>query len=206
MAQKRTAGHRVSGRHENVLSVSLFRILEIRRPMDSKRETLKSFLARTPFFAGLEDQALERIITSLVERRYAAGSMVFQQGDTGRSMYVIEQGEVMMCRAAPSGHLIKLVRLAEGDFFGETTLIEMQPRPQTAKVMRPTVLFELTNVDLYRLYREDIRSYVLVLQNINRELCRRLRKADARIAEIADQAGDEVTQIRPVPTPVPGRR
>jgi hypothetical protein len=36
----------------------------------------------------------------------------------------------------------------------------------------------------------------MVLQNINRELCRRLRRADKRITELADEAGDEKTQIR----------
>jgi hypothetical protein len=38
----------------------------------------------------------------------------------------------------------------------------------------------------------------MVLQNINRELCRRLRRADGRIAELAED-GDEVTQIRTQP-------
>jgi hypothetical protein len=41
-----------------------------------------------------------------------------------------------------------------------------------------------------------VKSYVLVLQNINRELCRRLRRASVRITAYADEAGDEVTQIR----------
>ena len=45
------------------------------------------------------------------------------------------------------------------------------------------VLYELTNRDLYRLYQDDLKAYVLVLQNINRVLCRRLRRATARITE-----------------------
>jgi hypothetical protein len=41
-----------------------------------------------------------------------------------------------------------------------------------------------------------VKSYVLVLQNINRELCRRLRRASVRITAYAAEAGDELTQIR----------
>ena len=164
--------------------------------MTGSSETIKEFLVRTPFFGGLDDAALKSIIRMLTESRFAAGSSVFKQGDTGRSMYVIASGEIVMCRAGESGHQVKLVRLHEGDFFGETTLIEMQPRPYTAQVARDATLYELTNMDLYKLYREDVKAYVLVLQNINRELCRRLRKADTRITEIADDAGDDVTQIR----------
>ncbi len=163
----------------------------------TENETLKSFLTRTPFFGGLQDQALERIISMLVRKEFPAGSTVFREGDTGRSMYIIEAGEIVMCRTGDSGLQVRLFRLGPGDFFGETTLIEMQPRPYTAFVAGPSTAFELTNMDLYKLYQADMKSYVLVLQNINRELCRRLRKADCRITEIADEAGDEVTQIRP---------
>lgn len=176
--------------------------------MTGASETLKSFLTRTPFFGGLSDEALDRIIGMLVERSYPAGASVFKQGDTGRSMYILARGEVMMSRAGDSGHQVKLVRMRVGDFFGETTLIEMQPRPYTAQVTADAALYELTNMDLYRLYREDVKAYVMVLQNINRELCRRLRSSETRLTEIADESRDEVTQIgstlrRPAP---PARR
>jgi hypothetical protein len=48
----------------------------------------------------------------------------------------------------------------------------------------PTVLYELTARKLYTCYKADIYVYVMVMQNINRELCRRLRRADNRIAEL----------------------
>jgi len=46
----------------------------------------------------------------------------------------------------------------------------------------PTVLYELTAQNLYACYKADIHAYVIVLQNINRELCRRLRRSDDRFA------------------------
>ena len=122
------------------------------------------------------------------------GEQVFREGEQGNSMYVVEVGELCAYQAA-DGHAVKLLRFSKGDFFGETTLIEMQPRPWTVVAEGPARLHELTNRDLYALYREDVGAYVLVLQNINRELCRRLRRAGNRITEIAD-ADDDVTQIR----------
>ena len=70
------------------------------------------------------------------------------------------------------------MRYSPGDFFGETTLIEMQPRPFSVVVEHPALLYELTNMDLYALYRQDVKACVLILQNINRELCRRLRRRE----------------------------
>ena len=164
--------------------------------MSGHIQELKEFLVRTPFFGGLEDPALERIIGMLVERSFPAGASVFHMEDQGRSMYIVQSGELVACTSGDSGRPIRLMRFHPGDFFGETTLIEMQPRPFTVLVEKPATLYELTNMDLYRLYQQDVNAYVIVLQNINRELCRRLRAASARLTQIADSAGDDVTQIR----------
>jgi CRP-like cAMP-binding protein len=157
---------------------------------------LKEFLSRTPFFGGLPDPTMDLLVGMLVERAWKAGSEVFHQGDQGRSMYVVHAGELVANQAGESGGIVRLMRFFEGDFFGETTLIEMQPRPFSVLVDRDARLWELTNQNLYQLYQKDVKGYVLVLQNINRELCRRLRRAGNRITEFADDAEDERTQIR----------
>lgn len=162
------------------------------------RERLKQFLVSTPFFGGLSDESLDTIMFMLTPRALPQGALVFEQGDTGRAMFIIEDGEILMKRRGRY-HDVKLVRLHRGDFFGETTLIEMQPRPCAAEAVTAARLWELTSVNLYRLYKEDIKAYVLVLQNINRELVRRLRHADDRITELADELGDEGTQIHSAP-------
>jgi CRP-like cAMP-binding protein len=60
----------------------------------------------------------------------------------------------------------------------------MQNRSATVVAESPTVLYELTARKLYECYKADIQAYVMVMQNINRELCRRLRRADRRIAQL----------------------
>ena len=101
-----------------------------------------------------------------------------------------------MYRNGPSGRLVKMVRMGAGAFFGETTLIEMQPRPNTVKAESRAVLHELTNACLYTLYKQDVSAYVMVLQNINRELCRRIRRSEARVADWADESKDSSTQLK----------
>ena len=157
---------------------------------------LKSFLVATPFFGGLDDAQLDRVIAMLVERRYPAGGTVFLEGDQGRSMYVVHSGELLVCKAGESGRTVRMSHLGPGDFFGEMTLIAMQPRSATVRVETDAVLYELTAKNLHAYYKADVQAYVMVLGNINRELCRRLLKADERIAETADASRDSVTQIR----------
>jgi CRP-like cAMP-binding protein len=155
----------------------------------------KDFLVATPFFGGLEGAALDLVIGMLRERRFPESASVFQEGEQGRSMYIVQSGELLKYQSGESGRMVKLQRFRPGDFFGETALIEIQPRQFTVVAEQESLLLELTNMDLYRLYKEDVQGYVMVLQNINREMCRRLRKADSRITEYADEFNRTGTQI-----------
>ena len=119
----------------------------------------------------------------LVERRFDVGDTVVAEGEPGRSMFVVHSGELVVSKLVDSG-MIRMASLEPGDFFGEMTLIEMQNRSATVVAQSPTLLYELTARQLYAYYKADIHAYVIVMQNINRELCRRLRRAGNRIAEL----------------------
>lgn len=145
---------------------------------------LKAFLLATPFFGGLSDASLDRLVSMLVERRFDAGATVVAEGEPGRSMFIVHSGQLVVSKRLESGWVLRMSGLEPGDFFGEMTLIEMQNRSATVVAENPTVLYELTARELYTCYKTDIHAYVMVMQNINRELCRRLRRADNRIAEL----------------------
>jgi len=145
---------------------------------------LKAFLLATPFFGALSDASMDLLISMLVERRFEPGATVVAEGEPGRSMFIVHSGTLVVSKLGNAGSPFRMSTLEPGDFFGEMTLIEMQNRSATVAAESPTVLYELTAAKLYAYYKADIHAYVLVMQNINRELCRRLRRADGRIAEL----------------------
>ena len=146
---------------------------------------LKASLLATPFFGGLPDASLDLLIPMLVERRFDAGATIVAEGEPGRSMFIVHSGHLVVSKLGDSGRAIRMAGLEPGDFFGEMTLIEMQNRSTTVVAESATVLYELSARCLYTYYKADIHAYVMVMQNINRELCRRLRRADRRIAELS---------------------
>ena len=157
---------------------------------------LKGFLVATPFFGGLSDASLDLLVSMLVERRFDAGATVVAEGQQGRSMFIVHSGELVVSKLADSERAFRIASLGLGDFFGEMALIEMQNRSATVVAESPTVLYELTARNLYTYYKADIYAYAMVMQNINRELCRRLRRANNRIAELAGASREAMTQIR----------
>ena len=156
---------------------------------------LKAFLLATPFFGGLSDAGLELLISMLDERRFGVSDTIVEEGEPGRSMFIVHSGELVVTKLLDSGRALRMAGLEPGDFFGEMTLIEMQNRSATVVAETATVLYELTARKLYTCYKTDVHTYVMVMQNINRELCRRLRRADNRIAEL-QTSSEPVPEIR----------
>lgn len=170
--------------------------------MATATESLKRFFSNIAIFGGLEERTLERVVELLEAQRAPKGTVICREGEPGRAMYVLAEGEVMVCREGTHGNRIRMVRLGSGEFFGEMTLIDPQPRSATVTVEKDSTLYALTNRDLYRLYQEDLPGYAMVVQNLCRELARRLRRADERICEMVDRGLDEdqdITQIRASP-------
>ncbi len=147
---------------------------------------LENFLMGTSFFGGLPQPVVSAIAGKLKERRVAPGEQVFAEGESGKSMYIVRSGELIVQRHCADGSQARLLMMRAGDHFGVTSLIEMEPRPFSCRAEKESLLYELTNMDLYALYKSDLKAYTLVLQNINRELCRRLRKAALRISSLED--------------------
>lgn len=152
---------------------------------------LKAFLLATPFFGGLPGASLDLLVSMLAERRFDAGATIVAEGEPGRSMYVVHAGRLAVNKRLDGGRILRMGSLEAGDFFGEMTLIEMQNRSATVVAETATELYELTAQNLYRCYKADIHAYVLIMQNINRELCRRLRRADDRVARMPTLPADQ---------------
>jgi CRP/FNR family cyclic AMP-dependent transcriptional regulator len=157
---------------------------------------LMAFLTKTSFFGGLTPEVVATVAAMLKEKRIAAGETLFAEGDDSKSMYIVHQGALIFRRQCHDGTQARLLMMRPGDFFGVTSLIEMERRPFSCTAEKDSVLYELTNLDLYKLYKNDPKTYLLVYQNIARELCRRLRKAGERIAALEEAlhcAGDKST-------------
>ena len=76
------------------------------------------------------------------QRVLEPGETVFDQGDPGDHLYVIQAGEVELTREG-TAHQRVVARLGPGDFFGELSLVMAQPRSTRAVAVKTTRLLEL---------------------------------------------------------------
>src|SRR5688572_9052858 len=105
--------------------------------------TRRAFFRKVDVFSGLEGRSLESVLSVLRDQTIPRGTVVFQEGELGRTMFVLEDGEVEVRRANAAGRPVPIVRLGPGECFGEMALVEMEPRSATVVCIRKAKVWSL---------------------------------------------------------------
>lgn len=88
-----------------------------------------------PLFAEVDDQHLEQIADASVVRTFKRNSIVITEGDRSSSLYVILSGEVKVFVSDSVGNINIVNRLGPGDYFGELSLIDEEPRSASVEAI-----------------------------------------------------------------------
>lgn len=142
-------------------------------------------------FGALSDETLEYLASTLPVEVVAPGEAVFHEGDPARDFFVVLGGECEVLKKGKRGGEARVAFLGTGDWFGEMSILDVQPRSASVIAVAPTRLIRITGEALDSLYRKDLKSYSLIVLNIARELSRRLRVADGIIADFMANVFDE---------------
>ncbi len=89
-------------------------------------------LEQVKLFAGLAAEDLGALAANLQRRRYGKGQFIFQQGDPGLCLYLVESGKVKIASFSSEGRGLVLNLFGPGDFFGELALLDGEPRSADA--------------------------------------------------------------------------
>ncbi len=101
--------------------------------------------------------------------RLQAGELLFAEGELGDCMFLIRKGRVAIQKNAPRG-LVTIAVLEEGDFFGEMSLLESQPRYATARAETDCVLSRIDMGDFEQLIRSEPELAVRMLRKLGWQL------------------------------------
>lgn len=129
-------------------------------------------LEEVPLFEGLPKRHLRRIAKLARIRRFAPGSTMVRSGDSGRSFYVLLDGNAKVVRAGGRAR-----RLGVGDYFGEMALLDDAPRSADVVADGEVLALTIDRPGFTKLLRaEPAIAHVLL-----RTLAARLRAAESSI-------------------------
>lgn len=148
----------------------------MQRPLDFGR------LKRCSFFGGVTEAAFAQIAPFIRRDTYEPGADIIREGEVNDRLYFIESGTVEILKRGGRGQQERLTTLTAGETFGEMELIDIQPCAATVRTLEGTEILSLSNRDLYKISKEDMKTYALLIMNLARDIRRRLRDMDTRFA------------------------
>jgi CRP/FNR family cyclic AMP-dependent transcriptional regulator len=84
---------------------------------------VRQIIADSQFFAGLDDDAVDFLADHAVERKLAAGKVLFQQGERAAQFYLLVEGQVSLGIPALEGPALELQAIGPGQIAGWSWLL-----------------------------------------------------------------------------------
>jgi CRP/FNR family cyclic AMP-dependent transcriptional regulator len=107
------------------------------------------------------------------------GEMVCKEGDSGKTMYIIQQGKVKITKNIGGKEYILAV-LGKGEFFGEMALVSRIKRTATVVTLSDVELLEFDRSGFLNLIQKNAEIAV----NMIDKLCRRLHNANLKLKHL----------------------
>jgi CRP-like cAMP-binding protein len=146
--------------------------------MTATSEEMIALLHGVPAFAVLADGDLTQVVDVTVPRSFGAGEIVFREGDSGDTCYVVRTGQARAVREHSDGRSITLATFGPGEIFGELSMFDEERRSATVEAVEETEVMAILGSDMRRLLREHPDIAVKMLGGLSR----RLRETNERLA------------------------
>jgi len=132
----------------------------------SETDTIVEMLQKAPLWSGLAERELKVIARSFKELKYATGDVIVRKGEAGIGFYLITDGTV---EVRSDGRVLS--KLGPGQFFGEMSVLDGQPRSADVVALEPSRCLALTSWSFKSIVSEHPKMALKLLQ----ESVRRLR-------------------------------
>ena len=117
-------------------------------------ERLQEAVAAIPFFSPLKTDERKKLADEATLHVFNEGEMIIREGDPGRSIYVILDGQVRVFTRDHHGEELELAVLGASQFFGEMSFLTGKPRSGSVMALDTSVIVELSYTSMRRVVKE----------------------------------------------------
>jgi CRP-like cAMP-binding protein/Fe-S-cluster-containing hydrogenase component 2 len=136
-----------------------------------RRRLIESTLGQVPLFGRLAPIERARLAALLQPRHYPRGTTIIHEGEAGKALYLIEEGQVVVEQGGQT-----IAHLDEGNFFGEMALLDRNPHNADVRALTPVEVLALPAAEFGRLIEQQPE-----LKNQLRDVVNRRRADNAAI-------------------------
>jgi len=133
-------------------------------------------------FSAMDDSQLETISKMVIEKTYYKNEIILrEEEDTNQSLFILAKGEVKVFLSTDKGREAILATLKEGDFFGEMSLLDGEPRSATVRTVEDSKLLIIRREDFLATIKREPDLALSLLS----EMSQRLRKSNRQISSLS---------------------
>jgi len=175
---------RVFGELDDALEWLEDRILQEERL--ERAHVLPLELREIDLFKGRKEETLSALEGCMAQRSFKAGETIFTRGQPGDELFLIRRGAVRIVLPLQGRQSHHLATFGRGDFIGEMSFLDGEPRSADAVAFTDTDLFVLSRQRFDSLTDEHKRLAMNLLEALARALAIRLRHTNAEIRVLHD--------------------
>ena len=138
-----------------------------------------TLISETILFAGLDDDALAKVVEAGRDLEIRRGDMLFREGDDPDELFVVVSGRIAIANKSIDGRESMVALMEEGDLFGEMGLFDGRGRSAEARALETSVVTAVPYGPVRNLYEND----PALLWRVVAMLAGRLRTMDVALAD-----------------------
>lgn len=100
----------------------------------------RTLVSTLPIFAGMEESALDKLLSDAVQRNVPKGAKVFEQGEKAKLFYLLLQGRLKVMQVTADGQQLIVRVVHPGDLFGFALAIGRTEYPGTPLAVMDSVV------------------------------------------------------------------
>jgi CRP-like cAMP-binding protein len=131
----------------------------------ARTDTTVEMLGNVDLFEGLPKKALRQIASAGKELSFDEGVDVCKEGDTDARFYLILDGSA---RVSIRGREIN--KLGPGDYFGEISILDGEPRSATVTALSPLRTMSMTSWNFRPIVKENPDIALRIMRNLSRRV------------------------------------
>ena len=141
----------------------------------------QQLLGNSAFFAETPADVLALIAASGETKNLQRGDVLFSEGDTPESMYIVLSGRIAIAigNQPIDGRESVLALMERGDLFGELALLDNGKRSAMARAIEPSSVLQIP----YSVVRQQLQLNPTMLWGVTKLLASRLRIMDEVLSD-----------------------
>lgn len=147
--------------------------------LPSRSRRLTEAISKVPLFFNLEEEEVINISRAAHLVVFDRGRTIIQEGDRGKSVYVILDGRVRVFTYDQQGKEVVLAYLSEDQFFGEIAFLRGTPRTATVQALQETLLCEIS----FKAMREILERRPTIKEQLERYCQERSKEREIKKRE-----------------------